>query len=299
MAGIRPALADIGITPNLRYVTQTLANMRGGSRKVVRTSGQFLASASIDLDKLARLPGTFQATITRRHGKSFNSESGLNLPINPQAINGRGEVWRVGQLWYQVDIGRVDLKLGRLQLSESFDMARRDFASGFFCQGENVRIAPTSWPATPISQWGARVIYRLRDDLSVKVGVMQYNPKHLDTERNFCIGWSGATGVMVPAEISFTPKLAGRLPGTYSVGFWHLNAPTNDPVLNTERRLLRLSGGKPLQHRGQWGYYLTVRQQLRTARPDGSHALSSFFNFSAFTIARRIAISGRCCSARR
>ncbi|WBO20725.1 carbohydrate porin [Sphingomonas abietis] len=285
--GLRHRLEDIGLTPNLAYVSHTVSNVRGGTTDKTLTAGQFTAGVTADLPTLLGLPGTFQATIVRRFGTSFNAESGLNTLVTPQSIQGRGEVWRVSQLWYRAKVsggilGGVDVKLGRMYFNEDFNQARCDFISGYFCLGNNTRAASTVWPTSPVSQWAVRVQEEVARNLTLKVGVYQYNPKNLDMTRNFYVGFKGATGVVLPAELVYTPKVNG-LTGTYTLGMLFSNADQNDPVLNARGEIRSLHGGSALVRHAEWGGYFNVRQPLTKPRKDGAHGLTAFLNLSVLS----------------
>ncbi|MDF2638492.1 MAG: hypothetical protein K0R64_1476 [Novosphingobium lindaniclasticum] len=282
-SGIRTKLSNAGVVPIVSYTTQLVGNARGGTRKITRQAGQFVFGARLDLDKIVGLPGTFQASLNKRYGDSFNAESGLNALITPQSLQGRGEIWRVSQFWYNLKEGAFDLKLGRMQMNEDFDRARCDFVGGYLCSGENVRVAPVSWVNTPISQWGARLSVTIAPGLKLKGGLFQYNPKNLDAERPLYFGWKGGTGVTIPMEISYEPKLFGRLDGSYTVGMVYTDGTVDDPVLNSDGKIRLVYGGKPARHSAQTGFYITSRQQLTAPREDGAGALSVFFNLSTFT----------------
>lgn len=280
--GVRATMATIGLTPIVQYLGQGLFAARGGGDKTAQFAGQLTLGIAADLAKTTggALPGIFQVAFTRRHGASFNATSGLNLLVNPQSVSGRGEIWRVTQFWYRTTTAGVDIKLGRLQFNEDFNQARCDFISGYFCLGENTRAAPTAWPTTPVSQWGIRLQHRLARDVTVKIGAYQYNPRNLDGNRPMFFGFDGATGVTVPAELSYTPLLGPRLPGSYTLGLAYANAPLNDAVLNANGQLRSLFGGAPLLRQAGWSGWVDVRQQIVAPARNGAHALSVFFNLS-------------------
>jgi porin len=279
--GLRTKLIDAGITPTLAYVEHSLSNVRGGTVSRFNTAGQFTAGLQFDMEKLTGfIPGTVQVTAVRRHGDSFNAESGLNLLVNPLSIQGRGQTWRFSQMWYRTSIGKLNIKAGRMFLNEDFNQSRCDFVSGYFCLGDNTRAYSNIWPTSPVSQWAIRLQYPIAKDLTIKTAVYQYNPKNLDMTRNFYVGFKGATGVLLPSEIVYTPKLGGKLPGTYTVGFYYSNAPQNDPVLNTRGQLRLLHGGTAMIRDNEWGIYFDGRQQLTKPNKDGSNALSIFLNAS-------------------
>ena len=281
--GVLPALSDIGLRPDVRYINQTVFAPRGAANREARSAGQLMVGMTANLKKLTgAVPGTFQATLVRRHGEQFNATSGLNLLINPQSIAGRGEIWRVSQFWYRTSLAGVDVKLGRMQLNEDFNQARCDFISGYFCIGENVRVAPNSWPTTPVSQWGVRLQHKVADGVTVRTGAYQVNPRNLDVNKPLFVGFAGATGVLVPAEVSWQTKIDG-LPGTYTAGVLFSSGDANDPVLNRAGQIRSVFGGQPLVRNAQWGGWINARQQLIAADGDGAGGLAVFFNLSLFT----------------
>src|SRR5215204_7663610 len=56
-AGIRKSLADRGVTYNLTYINDVLANVRGGARRGVIDQGRLDGALTLDLEKLAGLNG--------------------------------------------------------------------------------------------------------------------------------------------------------------------------------------------------------------------------------------------------
>lgn len=128
--------------------------------------------------------------------------------------------------------------------------------------------------------WGGRVRYNAGGIGFVQVGAYAVNPKDVDTTRDLYIGWKGANGVTIPIEANLTPKIGGRLPGTYRIGVFYTTAPVNDPVLNIDGEPRLLAGGTPLVRGHQTVVWLNFRQQLVLPRADGSHGLSLFFSGS-------------------
>ena len=70
--GLRTRLLDLGITPNLAFVTDVLGNPIGGRRQAVRESDELALSLTADLDRLAGWAGV-------RFYLSFSIRSGTSL----------------------------------------------------------------------------------------------------------------------------------------------------------------------------------------------------------------------------
>jgi porin len=279
--GLRPKLAAIGIVPSVQYVGEGITNVSGGTRDKALYDDQVNIAVSTDLKKLTgAIPGTLQLSINHRRGDNFNLLSGVGQLVSAHEIYGRGEIWRVGQMWYRITLGKIELKAGRMPLSEDWTSARCDFESLYLCGGHNGHVSSNVWLNYPASMWGGRVRYNIGRIGFFQVGAYAVNPKDIDVTRNFYVGWKGATGVTLPAEIDLTPKIGGTLPGIYKIGFFYTDAPVNDPVLNTAYQPRALDGGTPLIRGHQIVYWFNFRQQLVLPRKDGSHGLSLFYSGS-------------------
>jgi porin len=279
--GLRPKLAAIGIVPSIQYVGEGITNVSGGARSKALYDDQVNFAVSTDLKKLTGVvPGTLQLSINHRRGDNFNSLSGIGQLVSAHEVYGRGEIWRVGQIWYRITLGKFELKGGRMPLSEDWSSARCDFESLYLCGGHNGHVSSNVWLNYPVSMWGGRVRYNAGKIGFLQVGAYAVNPKDVETDRNFYVGWKGATGVTLPVELDLTPKIGGRLPGIYKIGVFYTTAPVNDPVLNTAGQIRTLAGGAPLVRGHQTVWWFNFRQQLVLPRKDGSHGLSMFFSSS-------------------
>ncbi len=244
--------------------------MTGGERERARETGQFVFGATIDTDKLVGLKGgTFQATVTYRRGDDLGAAAGLGVLQQVQEVYGRGTTWRLTQFWYQQVLanGHLDLKLGRLTQGEDFAPFSCVFMNLSFCGAPPGNLAGDYWYNWPISQWGARARVR-SGEFYVMAGAYEINPRNLDT--NFTLGHvHGATGVMVPIELGYTPRhgLAG-LPGTYKIGGWYNTSEADDVGLDINRQPRAVTGLAPLRRDGRYGFYAQFQQQLTGTASD-------------------------------
>lgn len=100
--GLRTRLRDDGIDLTASYGTESATNVSGGARHRVTEAGQFVFGTTVDAEKLSGISGgTFQATITYRRGKDLGADVGLGVLQQVQEVYGRGQTWRLTQLWYQ------------------------------------------------------------------------------------------------------------------------------------------------------------------------------------------------------
>ncbi len=286
--GVRTDLRDDGVDLKAGYVSETAGNVSGGDRKRVRETGQFSFGATIDTDKLIDLPGgTFQATVTYRRGKDLGAAAGLGVLQQVQEVYGRGQTWRLTQFWYQQSFagGHADIKIGRLTQGEDFAAFSCQLQNLSFCGSPPGNLAGDYWYNWPVSQWGVRG--RLKNDrFYAMVGAYEVNPRNL--EKDFTIGrFHGATGVLVPVEAGYTPRLGAKgLPGSYRVGGWYNTADADDVLFDENRGYQAVTGVAPLRRSGRYGVYAQLQQQFTGSAeespsgPQTSHGLVGFINIT-------------------
>lgn len=286
--GLRTRLRDEGVDLTAGYVSETAWNVSGGARERIRETGQFAFGATLDTEQLIGLKGgEFQTTVTYRRGKDLGAAAGLGVLQQVQEVYGRGQTWRLTQFWYQQTLadGHVDIKLGRLTQGEDFAAFSCQLQNLSFCGSPPGNIVGDYWYNWPISQWGARA--RIKNDrFYAMVGAYEVNPDNL--KNDFTIGhFHGATGVLVPVEVGYTPRLgAAGLPGAYRVGGWYNSANADDVSLDINRDDKLVTGLAPLRHSGRYGVYAQFQQQFTgsvTETPSGPqtrHGLVGFLNIT-------------------
>jgi porin len=269
--GLRTDLRDDGIDVTGSYGLEAATNVSGGDRKDAAASGQLVVGTTIDTDRLMGLPGgTMQVTITYRHGQDLGSAAGLGTLQQVQENFGRGNVVRLTQFWYMQSFagGHADIKLGRLTQGEDFAAFSCSFQNLSFCGAPVGNLAGDYWYNWPISNWGARL--RVKNDrFYAMIGAYEINPRNLDHE--FTIGYfHGATGVMVPVEVGYTPRFGtSRLPGSYKFGGWYNSANADDLYYDINYQPRAVTGLAPLQKNGRYGAYIQFQQQLTGTTEDG------------------------------
>jgi porin len=270
--GARTRLRDDGIDLTAAYVSEFAANMAGGARKDATETGQFALGATIDTDKLLGLKGgTLQTSITFRRGHNLTDRAGLGVLQQVQEVYGRGQTWRLTELWYQQQLGGgVDIKLGRMTQGADFAAFSCDFMNLSFCGAAPGNLAGDYWYNWPISQWGARL--RLKHDgWYVMAGAYENNPRNLNNR--FVLGyWHGATGVLAPIEAGLTPLRGPKgLPGSYRIGGWVNTSDGDDVLLDRTGRPFAITGLDPLKRNARYGAFLLLQQQITgTAHTDAT-----------------------------
>ncbi len=268
-----------GINPQMRYLSEVAANLTGGDAQKLRETGELDIGAHFDMARLVGIRGgTFQATISWRRGDNLARDAGLDTLELVQANYGRGQTARLTQFWYQQEFldGRADVKFGRVTAGEDFAAFSCDFMNLGLCGARPGSVVSDYWYNWPISQWAVRMRYRGPSGY-VQVGALEVNPKNL--EENFTLGrFSGATGVLVPFEVAFTPNSAFNQPlGIYKLGGWYDSSTVDGIDITGESE--RLSALPDLQRQGRYGAYAQIRQQL-TGRDNATRTsgLAIFLN---------------------
>ena len=119
--GFRAWFEERGVTYGLTYIAETLGNVSGGTRRGSVFQGRLDMELSIDLEKLAGLPGlTFHANAFQIHGRGLSECCLGNLAtvsgIEAQASSRLYELWLEQALWDD----RVALRLGQLAVDTEF-----------------------------------------------------------------------------------------------------------------------------------------------------------------------------------
>jgi porin len=291
-AGAAAKPHDDGIELAARFDFEVATNIGGGARRRVAEADQLVLGATVDAGKLLGVTGgMFQATITYRHGKDLGAVADLGTLQQVQEVYGRGQTWRLTQLWYSQVFagGAADVKLGRLTQGEDFGDFPCQFMNLSFCGMPAGNLVGDYWFNWPVSQWGARLRVRT-GRFYVMAGAYEDDPRDLD--RAFAVGHvQGATGVLAPVELGYNARRgSGALPGTYKLGGWYNSSDGDDVRLAANRQPLGVSGLPPLRRSGRYGVYLQIQQQLSGSAengPDGPVTVRGLVGFINVTQADR------------
>lgn len=281
--GLRQRLDAKGWDFQLGYTFEPAYNTSGGARRELDAAGQFAIGATADLSRLINVPtGKIQFTITHREGRNLSSDSGIGALQDLQEVYGRGNVWRIADLYYQQSLfrGALDVKLGRMAEGEDFAAFSCDFQNLTFCGSAPGNIAGDYWYKGPISQWGVRIKAPLGDQGYVQTAVYQIDPQITKPSRGFSFGSTSGKGVLVPLEGAWTPTLSTlRLPGSYKVGGWVATEKAPDVFYNSARQPLSIFGGNGLTRSGRYGGYINFQQQVTGAATKAeTYGLTLFLN---------------------
>ncbi len=281
--GARTRWYERGLDFQLSYFAEPAYNAAGGQGHLLRSADQFIAGATLDLDKLWGVPkAKLQITLTDRNGNNLSSDAQLATLMQVQEVYGRGNILRLTEFSYDQQFfdGSLDVKFGRLGVGGSFYVWSCQFMNLSFC-GELPGNIVSTWYNWPVSQWGARTRLRVAADLSVEVGVYEVNPSYLENRNGTAFNPAGRIGELVPVELHWTPKwgVAG-LPGTYRFGYWYDSSDLPDVYFTQNYQPLVLNPGVPALVRGhESGTYVNIQQQVTATDGDSARGLSVFFNY--------------------
>jgi porin len=297
MWGLRPALAQYGISIAIQETSEVLGNVTGGAQRGAAYDG--LTQMALQLDTQRAFGwhgGTFNASALQIHGNNLSASNLLSL----QTASGieADRATRLWELWYQqkfLDEDRVDVRIGQQSLDQEFMVTQNGsyFVNTMF-GWPMVPSAdlPGGGPAYPLSALGVRLRARPTDSLTFLLGVFNGSPSPTNSGDPQMANPSGTSfplngGVLVIAEAQYTyPSLgtmlyanqAEPLARTYKLGFWYDSESFADQQFdNTGLSLANpASNGLPLNHHGNFGIY-AVADQLVWVDPQESDRTINLF----------------------
>lgn len=236
--GLRPGLADKGITFNFAYTAEMAYNLAGGydRNNLLAHADQFTAGIQLDLSTLLDIPDAeFTLTLTDRNGDNLTNERlvdpATGAVSSVQEIYGRGNIARLTQLWYRqgwFDDG-LTMKLGRIPLSGDFATLDSDFQNLYLGNSQPGNQAGAILYNWPVSQWGLIVKATVSDDRYLQLGVFDQNPENMEPDHGLALYRHGTEGVLVLMELGWSPSSGfDDLPGKYKIGAYYTNAEATD-----------------------------------------------------------------------
>jgi porin len=286
--GRRTELKDQGWQFQVKGIFEGAYNPTGGDRHAATGAGEIDFAALADLGKLIGDDGgSLEIKITDRFGADLGAASGLDPLMQPQEIWGRGDIWRLTQLSFAQDLfdKKLNLEFGRLNPGSDFDVFACNFENLSFCGSAPGNIDGKYWFNSPVSQWGGRIKVSAADTFDLEAGLYQINQVNL--KRGFSFDFGGGSGVLVPFEAEWKPKLFAGLPGDYQIGGWYSNMVAADVYYDINGDPLAVTGLPALEAPGRSGFFLSARQQVTgTAPPADAPAgtngqgLTLFFNYT-------------------
>ena len=294
--GSRKHLYDHGVSYNVIYTNDVLGNMRGGIRRGTIDQGKFEGQLLVDLEKLAGWKDwTFYANAFGIYNSGRIRRDYVGGMNTIAAIEATPTV-RLSELWLERKIfdGAASLRFGQLAADTEFFFSN---LSAMFLQSDWPTIAsvnlPGGGPAYPLSTPGVRLKIDFNKDASFLAAVFNGNPAgpcagDPDTCNRYGLNFRLRDPAFFVGELQFRSNQGKEDTGlarTIKVGGWsHLGQFPDKRFDNTGVSLASpASSGVPLMHRGDFGIYGVIDQQLY--RPPGGDAESgiSIFNRSSIS----------------
>lgn len=284
--GSRQELQDRGYTFDASYISELAFNAHGGSDKngELGYADQFAFGVTMDLQKVLDIPNArFQLMVSNRNGDNLTRERIADPRTGPvtstMEVQGRGQIWRLNQMWYQQSWldGKLDWKVGRMSPSEDFQSFPCDFQNVAFCGAQAGMWVGDDWYAYPIGQWGTRFKVALAPELYFQAGVYEHNRTLRQKNSGFKLSTSGANGVILPVELLWTPsKALFGLPGEYRVGAYRMNINADDKYEDVNGQPKVLTGAEARNRDRRSGMWVMARQQVAQLGGDASRPVEVF-----------------------
>jgi porin len=288
--GHRRWLAERGVTFNLWYRNDTLANTRGGQRRGVVNQGLLEISQSVDFERLAGLPGLrlysnqFLIHNTGRMRRDYIG--GINTIAAIEAV----PTFRLSELWLEQRFADGALRLRAGQLAADVDFFFSE-ASTLLLQSDFATISalnlPSGGPAFPLATPGVYLGYDAAPGVLLQAALYNGNPAGTGDDDEQVRNHHGTNfrvrdPALVFAEAQFRRgQEAGEegLSRTLKIGFWSHLGGFDHQRLADDRTALADPGGSgvPLRRRGNGGIYGVIDQQIW--RPAGGEADSGITAF--------------------
>jgi porin len=285
--GARQRLVNAGVTPQVSYTTDLLANPVGGAKQGFAYAGNLEASLQFDLETLLRLKGSsFFIGASWASGRDL-SESKIDNRFTVSQVF-EGQSVRLAQMYFEQDLfeKRLSLAIGRLSTGDDF--ATSDLSGNYVSAGVNgnpfsLSLNVPSFSSDPVASWGLRAIAKPTEEVQLAAGVYNADPKVGDDDQNgvdFVL--NPQDGVLVIAEVGYRlnqGKGATGLQGNVKVGGYYDSSrfeSFSDP------------GDEPGdERRGNYGLYALLDQMVyREGGPGSEQGLTPWVTLTFAPIER-------------
>jgi len=298
MAGVRPFLAQYGISFALQETSEVLGNVTGGVRKGFEYDGLTQMLLQLDTNRaFGWYGGTFNVSLLQIHGRNLSADN-LGTLQTASGIEA-DRATRLWELWYDqkfLEEDRADIRIGQQSLDQEFIVSQN--ASYFVNTMFGWPMVPSAdlpggGPAYPLSALGVRLKARPIDPVTFLVGVFNGSPVPKgatgDPQK---INPSGTSfpldgGALVIAELQYSYPSLGTmlyanqsqpLARVYKVGFWYNTEHFDD--LRYDNAGLSLadpaSTGIPRRHRGNYSIYAVADQMVWQDPTEADRTLNIF-----------------------
>jgi porin len=264
---LRSWLSDRGIDISLSGVDEAVLNLSGGVRNNAQEAGQVALQASFDLQKSLGLQGaTFLVTLVDRWGRDAATDAGIPALQLLNEVYGRGNILRLEKFAWDQRLfdDRIEITAGRLAFGDEFFTFPCDFINLTFCPGQAGNIVGNYIYNWPVSQWAAVGRLNFGSEGYAQAAIYDSNSAYLDTTPNPAL-WptfpDDSQGVILPAEVAWTPKF-GALAGSYQFGGWWNSDAAANIATSINGEPILVSGLPGVPGHGRYGFSTVLQQQV-------------------------------------
>ncbi|MFJ4156286.1 carbohydrate porin [Pseudomonas sp. NPDC089752] len=270
--GLRTELERKGYSFSMTYRNDSAYNAKGGYNhdRKWEYADQFAFTMTTDLEKVMGLKdSTLVVTLTDRNGKDLSATRLIDPRQgqlgSAQNVFGRGNVTRLTQFLFRqkLDDGKFEYTLGRFG-PDAFGQFTCDFQNLDFCGNSGGNWHGDDWYNFPIGQWAASAKYQFQPEWAFQIGIFEQNPTLLENRNAFKVSTSGGDGVLIPAEIIWSPKQAlFGLPAEYRIGGFFNTADATDVYEGADGQPQPLTpSGEFKEHSNRKGWWYVARQTV-------------------------------------
>ncbi len=289
--GIRKRLGDLGVVYNLIYTNDTLSNVSGGLRRGTINQGKLETTVAVDFAKLAGWDGlqffanSFQIHNTGRIRRDY--VGGVNTIAAIEAV----PATRLSELWLEQNVlnGKVGIRFGQLAADAEFFFSD---LSTLFLQSDWATIAalnlPSGGPAYPLSTPGVRLKVDPTEQMSLLLAILNGDPAgpgagDEQLRNRYGLNFRVSDPAFIIGEAQFRRnrrKDDTGLASTIKLGAWTHLGLFDDRRFAANGGLLAdpANGNIPTRHRGNFGFYGVIEQQVYRPRGGGPDSGVSLFS---------------------
>lgn len=305
-SGIRKRLSERGFTYYLIYTNDVLSNLSGGTRRGTVDQGKLEAQFTLDLEKFAGWNNlTLYANVFQTHNTGRMRRDYIG-GLNTIAAIEAAPSTRLSELWVERKFldGVGSFRIGQLVADNEFFFSD---LSNMFLQTDWPTITavnlPGGAPAYPLSTPGARVKFDVTPNMSLLAAVFNGDPAgpctgDPDTCNRHGLNFRLRDPALGVAEAQFRSnqgKDDTGLARTVKLGGWsHIGQFADQRFANDGSLLANpLGSGVPLRHRGDYGFYGVIDQQIYRPRGAAADGGVSVFGLASITSSDRNLISAQ------
>ncbi len=288
--GLRPILAQQGITFQLNYLSDPEVNVSGGLKQGGGYAGRLEAIVDADLETASGLKGaTFHVGAYQIHGDGPSQHliGDLSFESDVEAL----PTTRLDEIWLEQKLlnDRASVRLGQLAADVEFSTSPSlDLIIGgaFGWHPAFAANLPSGGPAYPFATPGVRLKYEPTDNIAILAALFDGDPAgpgpgdpQLRNRYGINFRMNDPPFVITELQLKYGRDANGDgLGGTIKLGGWrHFGRfadlrfgldglPLSDPA----------SVGLPLEHQGDFGVYGLIDQQIFRRGRDAGPGVYAF-----------------------